>query len=109
MINKEGLDKITSSKIRAHLTSTFNQSFDDYRKEVDLLTKQVIERREKRVAQAPSEPGDTEENQSPEKSAAADAASDKRRSVTLHATAVVLTKQSIAGQRRNDVLKKKSV
>nr|CDJ87314.1 SWIB MDM2 domain containing protein [Haemonchus contortus] len=79
MIDKEGLDKLTSSKIRAHLSSTFNQSFDDFRKEVDLLTKQVIERREKREEKASSEPRSTEENKSPEKSqshAASDSDSD---------------------------------
>ncbi|KAK6034921.1 hypothetical protein COOONC_27575, partial [Cooperia oncophora] len=36
----------------------------------------IKKKRKARFAQAPSEPGDTEENQSPEKSAAADAASD---------------------------------
>uniref|UniRef100_A0A158P733 DEK_C domain-containing protein n=1 Tax=Angiostrongylus cantonensis TaxID=6313 RepID=A0A158P733_ANGCA len=49
MIKLEGLEKLTSSKIRAHLSTTFNQNFDDYRKEVDELTRQVIERREKTI------------------------------------------------------------
>ncbi|PIO63405.1 SWIB/MDM2 domain protein, partial [Teladorsagia circumcincta] len=43
------------------LTSTFNQSFDNYRKEVDSLTKQVIERREKREEKPLSQPQTTEE------------------------------------------------
>ncbi|KAK6028852.1 SWIB/MDM2 domain protein [Ostertagia ostertagi] len=68
MINKEGLDKLTSSKIRAHLSSTFNQSFDNYRKEVDSLTKQVIERREKREEKVSLQPQTIEEKPSPVKS-----------------------------------------
>ncbi|VDM60108.1 unnamed protein product [Angiostrongylus costaricensis] len=49
MIKLEGLEKLTSSKIRAHLSTTFNQNFDGYRKEVDELTRKVIERREKTI------------------------------------------------------------
>ncbi|KAK5977244.1 hypothetical protein GCK32_002754 [Trichostrongylus colubriformis] len=75
MINAEGLDKLTSSKIRAHLSSTFNQSFDNFRKEVDSLTKEVIERREKRE-EKPLSRG-AQEKPSPEKShAASDTDSD---------------------------------
>ncbi|KAJ1365911.1 hypothetical protein KIN20_026383 [Parelaphostrongylus tenuis] len=54
IIKLEGLEKLTSAKIRAHLSTTFNQNFDGYRKEVDVLTKQVIERREKIIERRPT-------------------------------------------------------
>ncbi|KJH45803.1 SWIB/MDM2 domain protein [Dictyocaulus viviparus] len=49
IINVEGLEKLTSSKIRAHLSTVFNENFDNYRREVDTLIKKVIERKERAV------------------------------------------------------------
>uniref|UniRef100_A0A1I7XB93 DEK_C domain-containing protein n=1 Tax=Heterorhabditis bacteriophora TaxID=37862 RepID=A0A1I7XB93_HETBA len=43
LIKKEGLTTLTSSKIRAYLKSRFNEDFDNFRKDVDNLTKQAIE------------------------------------------------------------------
>lgn len=43
LIERDGLDKVTSSKIRAHLKDTFNVDFAEFKKDVDSLTKQVIE------------------------------------------------------------------
>ncbi|EPB66508.1 SWIB/MDM2 domain protein [Ancylostoma ceylanicum] len=74
MIDSEGLEKLTSSKIRAHLSSVFNKDFDDFRKEVDQLTKETIERREKSKAAPASDNGNKEEK--PLKAAASDSGSD---------------------------------
>ncbi|ETN77831.1 hypothetical protein RB195_009347 [Necator americanus] len=74
MIDSEGLEKLTSSKIRAHLKSTFNKDFDNYRKEVDELTKETIERREKSKEAPTADNGNDREKA--EKAAASDTESD---------------------------------
>ncbi|CAJ0598210.1 unnamed protein product [Cylicocyclus nassatus] len=78
MIDAEGLEKLTSSKIRAHLASTFNKDFDDFRKEVDELTRQTIERREKTKESPATNGKDAEEQKTVklEKPASSDSDSD---------------------------------
>ncbi|VDM80480.1 unnamed protein product [Strongylus vulgaris] len=79
MIDAEGLEKLTSSKIRAHLASTFNKDFDDFRKEVDELTRETIERREKSKEAPPVNNGNGKEDErteEPSKPAPSDSDSD---------------------------------
>ncbi|VDL83567.1 unnamed protein product [Nippostrongylus brasiliensis] len=71
MINEEGLEKLTSSKIRAYLSTTFNTSFDDFRKEVDQLTKEAIENREKSKAEESRETSNAGDKSGADKSNAA--------------------------------------
>lgn len=80
LIDAEGLDKLTSSKIRAHLSSTFNQNFDNFRKEVDQLTKKVIERREGAKGETSKETRKAEEKSKGETSKEAHKAEDSHQS-----------------------------
>ncbi|EYB90267.1 hypothetical protein Y032_0222g2638 [Ancylostoma ceylanicum] len=100
MIDSEGLEKLTSSKIRAHLSSVFNKDFDDFRKEVDQLTKETIERREKSKAAPASDNGNKEEK--PLKAAASDSGSDTSDEGVVDDSRRVSPKKKATKRKSND-------
>ncbi|KAL6728031.1 hypothetical protein Aduo_009843 [Ancylostoma duodenale] len=100
MIDSEGLEKLTSSKIRAHLSSVFNKDFDNFRKEVDQLTKETIERREQSNEVSAPDNGNKEEK--PLKPAASDSDSDTSDEGVVDDSRRVSPKKKAIKRKRND-------